>query len=633
MILLLFVVFATINATTIWVTNLAGGIFKSVDDGATFFPQSSGVTSAFRSIQAKSSTEVWAVGDNGVVKVTTDGNTWTTKNLGTTSNLNSVFWVSATNGFIGGISWAGGLNFFAFSTDSGTTFTPTSTAGVGAKAIFFVSSSVGWVAVGSQIIKTTNGGVNFVGQTVPTNSGLNSVSFIDVNTGVTVGLSGFIARTVNGGTTWTQITSPTVSTINYVKFVSATVGYAGYVSGLLKTVDAGASWSTVSGVTTTSFNSLDFSGTTDGWIAGGVLQRTSNSGTSWTTLTNPSPSSVITSLTINGTPLPTTTTTTGSSTLPPVTYQVTQFFSNDLTCSNAFTAMQIVQSASCTPSSTCTNVNNNFGSKVSCVTAPPQYPSGWAALEIWVSSSGCSGTSDGILVAPADTCTGKWSLATMQMNCSNNVILDCSATVSGCGGCSSKSATQGGSCVTGNPVTSLAVQSYKWTCTSSSTTVCFHGTTEILYNSPDVSASFVLENLKGSSFLEKECRIPHIVKSDGVAIESDCDSSPLRLTRDHLVFTSEGLLAAGDIVAGNVLQGVDGKSCKVTRRYNEKNQMYYGLNCKESVVYANGVKCSTFGKLHALPSLWMKYVSKIVGIETASKVGDFLARLYANVIG
>lgn len=615
MFLLFLALLFTANSTTIWVSNLAGGIFKSTDDGTAFTAQTSGVTTALRSMWAKSATDVWVVGDNGIVLTTTNGGTtWTTKNLGTTTNFESVFWVSATTGFVGG------ANFFAFTTNSGSTFTQTSTAGLGAKSIYFVDANNGWITIGAQIHKTSNGGANFVAQTVPSNTGLNSIAFINANTGVAVGLAGFICRTTNGGTTWTSITSPTVSTINYVKFVSATVGYAGYASGLLTTTDAGATWSVLAAAGTNSINSFAFSGTTNGWIIGGTVRRSVNSGVVWNTLTNPSPASPMFGITIDGVPTTTTTTTTGSGTPAPASYQVTQYYSGDLTCSSAFTAMQIVESTTCTPSSTCTNINNNYGQKVSCVSAPPSYPSGWAALEIWTGSASCQGTSTGILVAPADTCTGKWIYSTAQFNCSNNLILDCQASVATCGGCSSKTVTSGGSCVTGNPTTSFPILSYKFTCTSSSGTVCFHKDTMIEYE----SENFYVENIPEK--LHDECVSPHTVKSDGVVIYSGCGTKPLRLTKDHLVFTERGLIAAENVNTKDFLIG-NGKNCQVIKIEEEKNQMYYGLNCKESIVYAEGVKCSTFGKMHIFPSFWMKWMSKLVGIKTASKIGDFFANL------
>jgi len=62
----------------------------------------------------------------------------------------------------------------------------------------------------------------------------------------------------------------------------------------------------------------------------------------------------------------------------------------------------------------------------------------------------------------------------------------------------------------------------------------------------------------------------------------------------------------------------------------EYGQKYFGLNCEESDVLADGYKTSTFGTYHILPSLWMKFSSRLIGIDAASMIGDALASLFFN---
>ena len=54
---------------------------------------------------------------------------------------------------------------------------------------------------------------------------------------------------------------------------------------------------------------------------------------------------------------------------------------------------------------------------------------------------------------------------------------------------------------------------------------------------------------------------------------------------------------------------------------------YFGLNCYESEVLANGIKTSTFEIMHKLPALWMNYFGGMFGIKPASVVGDFFVRV------
>jgi photosystem II stability/assembly factor-like uncharacterized protein len=71
----------------------------------------------------------------------------------------------------------------------------------------------GYIVGAYTILKTTNGGGNWIQQTIPpdVDGQLISVSFPDPNTGWAVGHYGTIIKTTNGGDTWTSQSSSNVS--------------------------------------------------------------------------------------------------------------------------------------------------------------------------------------------------------------------------------------------------------------------------------------------------------------------------------------------------------------------------------------------------------------------------------------
>ena len=123
--------------------------------------------------------------------------------------------------------------------------------------------------------------------------------------------------------------------------------------------------------------------------------------------------------------------------------------------------------------------------------------------------------------------------------------------------------------------------------------------------------------------------MPHVVKSDGVRITT-AHGVVLRLTGDHLVFTGRGLIAADQITTADTLFGPGGERITVASIEHESNQVYFGLNCLESIVYANGIRTSTFGKYHKIPELWMKYAGSLFGVHRASSIGDSIVELLAR---
>ena len=156
--------------------------------------------------------------------------------------------------------------------------------------------------------------------------------------------------------------------------------------------------------------------------------------------------------------------------------------------------------------------------------------------------------------------------------------------------------------------------------------MCFHESTLISYK----GQTFSLAHLSTIS----ECRIPHIVRSkDGVIIETSCSNDKLQLTGDHLVYTSTGLKAAASVAVDDLLFAdlSETHSCKVisvTKVTTE--QTYFGLNCLESTVLANGIKTSTFGRYHTIPATWMKIVGGVLGADRASRYGDALVEFFAS---
>jgi hypothetical protein len=160
---------------------------------------------------------------------------------------------------------------------------------------------------------------------------------------------------------------------------------------------------------------------------------------------------------------------------------------------------------------------------------------------------------------------------------------------------------------------------------NNSSSSCFHVDTAITYK----GQTFSMTDFETHA----ECRIPHHVKSDGVLIETTCSSLPLRLTHDHLVFTSIGLRAASTLRPRDILFAdmEQHQLCHVVSVSKEAEQLYFGLNCLESIVLANGVKTSTFGKFHSIPSFWMKYVSMMLGVTRTSQLGDWMVGRFTKM--
>ena len=171
---------------------------------AQWYQQNSGITSNLNSVHFENAVNGWAVADSGIILHTTNaGQEWIEQTSGTSKHLNGVWFTNLNT------SWVVG--------DSG------------------------------KILKTSNGGQEWIEQTSGTSIDLNSVCFIDINRGWVVGSvdydSGIILGTTNGGINWISQSYDTIQpSLNSVCFVDSIRGWAFGLHALLRTTDGGHTW-------------------------------------------------------------------------------------------------------------------------------------------------------------------------------------------------------------------------------------------------------------------------------------------------------------------------------------------------------------------------------------------------------
>jgi uncharacterized protein (TIGR03437 family) len=142
------------------------------------------------------------------------------------------------------------------------------------------------VAVGSAILRTTDGGITWT--VASTAKFISAVSFCDARTGSAVGASGTILRTTDGGTTWTEQSSGTTRPLYGIKLLDASIGVAVGQNGvILRTTDGGATWNQVM-VGGPDLWAISFADSQTGIAVGdmSLIRRTTDGGVTWKTLNN-----------------------------------------------------------------------------------------------------------------------------------------------------------------------------------------------------------------------------------------------------------------------------------------------------------------------------------------------------------
>lgn len=221
---------------------------------------------------------------------------WYQLNSGTSQSFSGIYFTSGDTGYVSGQNGRimkttnGGINWI--NQISGTTN--------GLASIFFVNSDTGYIVGGgnnvSIILKTTNAGSNWIQQNSGTTNYLLSVYFTDINTGYAVGNYNTKVKTTNGGLNWFA-QSGTYIPLSSVYFTDPNTGYVTADEGrIYKTISGGFNWFPLVSNTNLRLIQIVFPNESTGYIAGGgfvfpnlyyTILKTTDSGETWSNQTFP----------------------------------------------------------------------------------------------------------------------------------------------------------------------------------------------------------------------------------------------------------------------------------------------------------------------------------------------------------
>jgi photosystem II stability/assembly factor-like uncharacterized protein len=195
-----------VTPTKGWSAGEGGIILKTTNAGDSWTSQQSGVTTGLKSVYFSSENNGWAVGSTGkILKTTNGGANWVISvDLGTITNLYSVYFVNSMTGYVAGdyTSSQGNKFVFFYKTLNSGEWWLYQYSGVHntMRSIYFADELQGWAAGDSgMIIGTINGGDNWIGQPSRTTQDLHSIYFSSLKQGWVSGDNGTVLKTITGG--------------------------------------------------------------------------------------------------------------------------------------------------------------------------------------------------------------------------------------------------------------------------------------------------------------------------------------------------------------------------------------------------------------------------------------------------
>ncbi|MBL0175219.1 MAG: T9SS type A sorting domain-containing protein [Ignavibacteria bacterium] len=276
---------------SVWFTDADNGVAVgdtgmiriTTDGGGNWRTVPSGTQARLNRVRFTSKTLGFAAGNDGVLLRTRDGgNSWSKIDTKQTGVIYDVIFFDESNGMIGG--YAG---LCKTTSDSGRTWTNRD-IGFGPNNVYsftFLNTKKGWACGNAgNVGRTTNGGLTWQGQNSGKPGTLYSISFGNDSSGTIVGIGGLILHSTNGGRNWAvQFADVPLSsyTLNEVQHIDANRAYiAGWYGLILFTTNGGAKWS-VQDVPSQSFlESVYFLDAQKGFAVGwdGLIIKTVSSG-------------------------------------------------------------------------------------------------------------------------------------------------------------------------------------------------------------------------------------------------------------------------------------------------------------------------------------------------------------------
>jgi photosystem II stability/assembly factor-like uncharacterized protein len=183
-----------IDSLSGWTAGFDGRILKTTDSGENWFDLNSGTKNTLTGIQFLNKNIGWVVGELGTIRETTDGGeTWNSIFNPDSTNFTDLAFVNENEGWVSGIG-------IKHTSDGGVTWEQQYNELSSFHSITFIDENIGYAAGdGGLIIKTTNGGKDWIDQKRMIDGRLWSINFLDANTGWVAGQQGTVLKTSDGG--------------------------------------------------------------------------------------------------------------------------------------------------------------------------------------------------------------------------------------------------------------------------------------------------------------------------------------------------------------------------------------------------------------------------------------------------
>ncbi|QQS35944.1 MAG: T9SS type A sorting domain-containing protein [Ignavibacteriales bacterium] len=234
-----------INPDTGWAVGELGALIKTTDGGNNWTVIATNTTTLLLKVHSYNGQIVIVTGYDGMILRSSDGGeTFEQIVSGTTNDLWGIIMLNNTTGFICGLNQT-----LLKTTDAGISWhSVNTTLNQHYWAIDFFNEQFGMIACGGgKVLRTTDGGNSWTEHQAGDASALYAIDIIDSTHTAAAGANGKNIYSTDGGFTWLQNNRLQHDELNSIRFINADTGYTigtygGESWGIRKTTNRGVTW-------------------------------------------------------------------------------------------------------------------------------------------------------------------------------------------------------------------------------------------------------------------------------------------------------------------------------------------------------------------------------------------------------
>lgn len=234
-----------VNENTGWSTSQVNPVLKTTNAGITWVNQTSPqpLETSFYKVFFLNENTGWAAGFDCILRTTNGGAQWVNGLSGTSRHFRKLSFGDADNGWA--IAHTQLTDTLFRTTNGGISWFAPSLPFIETNDVFFINNNTGWISSRGVIHKTTDNGSSWTDYIPLSNEYLvtNNIKFINPQTGFAIGYYSSsdqrIIKTTNGGVNWIE-TTITCSSLTSIDMVNENTGWVvGDYGSILKTTTGG----------------------------------------------------------------------------------------------------------------------------------------------------------------------------------------------------------------------------------------------------------------------------------------------------------------------------------------------------------------------------------------------------------